>query len=67
MKAGLTSDMHIHRIYFCSQAGRKGSSETGYCIIFPAQKHNHTRARTRCVCGQSESSKKDGEVDGNGR
>lgn len=34
MKASLTSDMHIHRIFLlCSQVGRKGRSETGYHII----------------------------------
>lgn len=66
MKVGLISGIHIHRIYFCSQAGRKDRSETGYCII---SLHTNTNANAgahqMCLCAEQEQ--RDGEVDKDGR
>lgn len=66
MKVGLISGIHIHRMYFFSQAGRKDRSGTGYCI---SSLHTNTTARAgahqMCLCAEREKS--DGEVDQGGR
>lgn len=65
MKAGLISDIRIHRIYFCRQ---EGEIRNRILHHFSAHKRQCMRWRTpRAFVCKRESRQRDGEVDEDGR